>query len=70
MTSQTSSTLTLVARDAEPGDLTAPRLLRQPDNLDRLLGLLERARREQARGAARGDDLTPYRELLRALKAS
>jgi hypothetical protein len=70
MTSHKSSTLTLIARDADPVDLTAARLLRQPDHLDRLLGLLERARREQARGAASRDDLAPYRELLRALKAS
>ena len=52
MTSKTTAHLTLVAPDLDRVGLTAPRLLREPDSLDRLLGLLEQARHEQDLGSA------------------
>jgi hypothetical protein len=56
--------LTRVPRAIEPETVS----LEAPDNLDRLLGLLERARREVgARGAARPDLEAPYRALAAAI---
>ena len=70
MTSKTKSHLHAVARTSDGPDLLAPWLLRQPDNLERLLGLLEQARREQQATARQRDELAPYRDLLRALKSA
>jgi hypothetical protein len=70
MTSMTKTHLHPVARTSDSPDLLAPWLLRQPDNLERLLGLLDQARREQQAAARRRDELAPYRELLRALKSA
>lgn len=70
MTSKTKSHLHAVARPSDGPDTLAPWLLRQPDNLERLLGLLEQARSEQQLAASRRDELAPYRELLRALKSA
>ncbi len=69
MTSKTTRHLHPVARPHDGPDPLAPWLLRQPDNLELLLGLLEQARREQQATPQR-DELALYRDLLRALKSA